>query len=106
MVASSLPVFWTDPALRALDRICYYLEERASRETALRVRRRIIAETQGLGRMPRKFPADPHYETDPRDMRFRVVFKSYRISYEVSEYRVLVFALAHTSQDSYLNPPP
>ena len=76
-------VIWSDPAVTDLEDICSYIA-RDNPEAATRVAINIVAHTDLLGSFPF---IGPTYPRGSRGSLRLIVFRSYRILYDVDERR-------------------
>ena len=90
-------VIWSDQAIEDLREICAYIAERDP-EAATRVGRGVLDHVQILVQFPFIGPAYPRGAQGP--LR-QIVFRSYRIFYDVSEgpRRVEILHVRHASRD-------
>lgn len=74
-------VIWSDSAIEELGEICSYIAQRDP-EAALRIGRGILDHVRTLGRFPF---IGPHYPRGAFGSLREIVYRSYRIFYDVSE---------------------
>jgi toxin ParE1/3/4 len=94
-------VIWSDAAALELEDICSYIAQ-DDPEAALRVARGIVAHTDLLATFPF---IGPNYPRGARGALRLIVFRSYRILYEVDERResVKVVHIRHGARDEALS---
>lgn len=90
-----MKVTWSEPALAHLVAIQDYLSQQASPYTAEQFLLRLMANTEQLASFPRIGRVVP----DPEDELRELVFRPYRIVYQVEAERVVVVAVIHGSRD-------
>lgn len=87
-------------AAEKLEDIVYYVQEKASEQTAEKVRKGIIEAIKSLAKMPTAHPLVPEISTEL--VAFRRIMKwSYRIIYTIKEKEltVLVVEINHEKED-------
>ena len=90
-------VIWSDAAIADLHEICSYIA-RDNPEAALRMGQGILAHVQILARFPL---IGPTYPSGARGPLRQIVFRSYRIFYDVFEeaHRVDVLHVRHGARE-------
>lgn len=93
-------VIWTEPAVADLEDICFYIAQNDP-EAALLVARGIVAHTDLLATFPFIGPA---YPRGSRGALRLIVYRSYRILYDVDESRegVKIVHIWHGARDERL----
>jgi len=90
-------IIWTEPAVADLEDICFYIAQH-DHEAALRIARGIVAHSDLLATFPFIGPVYPPGSTGTLRL---IVYRSYRILYDVYEERegVEILHIWHGSRD-------
>ena len=91
----SKKVVWTTRASASLDCYCDIIAEDSS-SIAKKVRKEIILTTKKLSKNPFLYQLDEYYLDNPGNIR-RFFKWSYKVVYQVTEQRVVVLEVYHTS---------
>lgn len=98
MVKRNYKVIWEDQAKASLFSIYTYIKKRESAAQARKVSNEIRDLVKSLGFMPHKYVEDPFLKDEPGDIRFKVIW-NYKIVYEITQDRVIILDIFHTSRD-------
>ena len=90
-----MKVAWSEPALAHLLAIQDYLSQQASPHIAEQFLLRLTANVEQLERFPRIGRAVPDPDGDLREL----IFRPYRIVYQVETERIVVVAVIHGSRE-------
>jgi plasmid stabilization system protein ParE len=92
-----LKVFWTDKAVRSLEKHCNHIKEESA-QSATKVKSEIFKTTKSLPNHPRKYQIDEYYPKGSAEIR-RFFKWDYRVVYEIREDTIDILNVIHTSQE-------
>jgi len=91
-------IVWTKKEIGQLERAIKYIKAESVKFYAEIVLNKILASTRFLNENPKMGPVEPLLEFKKSEYRFLVIW-SYKIVYRVSNNRVTISRVIHTSQN-------